>query len=55
MKNGNHDNMVFFRNKKDFVGKTPEKRTPNRLVNDRVLAGRAEYALKSSVCREKKF
>jgi hypothetical protein len=55
MKNGNHNNTVFFRNKKDLVGKTPKKSTPNCLVNDRILAGRSEYALKSGVCRKKKF
>ena len=55
MKNGDHDNTIFFKNKKDLVGKTPEKSAPNGLVNDRILAGMAEYALKCGVYREKKF
>jgi len=55
MENGNHDNAIFFRNIKDRVWKTSEKSAPNCLVNDRILAGMAEYALKCGVYHEKKF
>ena len=55
MKNGNYDDTLFFRNKKDLVGKTPEKSAPNCLINDRMLAGMAKYALKCGVYCEKKF
>jgi len=55
MKYGDHNNTIFFRNKKYSMWKTPGKSAPNCLVNDRILARMSEYALKCGIYREKKF
>lgn len=55
MKNGNHNDTIFFGNIKDLMGETAEKSAPDCLVDDRILIGVAEYALKCGICCENKF